>query len=282
MDQMKTGAIISPVRFLSPGSQLIGLDDQMLPKLKQALLYWDRVCAPTILGPAFAPVYWQELQFLASLDAVTTFEVASRPQWSHHEAQRDVPKMVDSFKKIESRNGESWGYLVDPGWYSVGVDRKSGETSAAVIEVTLFGALPVPTREVSYEDILSFRQQRSDELQRLHIEIGNIAGVAAAYSEESEPMNRALREVNNAVADIQKVYDERWGESVFTSLRNAFVSDFLLPTAALYAVGVPLSLAGTVQAGVATVKVAASNWDARSKLEPSLRPYVYAVEAQRI
>ncbi len=155
---------------------------------------------------------------------------------------------------------------------------KSRQTTAS-IEVQLKNALPVPDRDVPYEDLLEFKLSRSEQIQRLHAELSQVASRYVGAMDDEKALLLALQDVNVAVSDLQRVYEEKWVKKVTKNLTSAFALDGVLPAGVTYLAGATLDTAFLAGAAVTIVRSAVS---ASLPVKHKNNPYSYALEAEKI
>ncbi|WP_139186605.1 DUF6236 family protein [Sulfitobacter delicatus] len=201
----------------------------------------------------------------------------------------DIPVMLekysDTLSALDKRDGELWSVLplTSPDRDTLsdqasGFLRRSASPTASV-EVTLRKALPVPDREVPYEDLLDFKAKRKEQLDRLHSEISLLAGKYIHNKDDATALGLALMDLRTALSDLEKVYSERWTVRALKDLSSAFIINGLWPAGVTYMVGVPIDKAFLAGAGATVLHTAVA---ATVSAKHGSNPYAYAISAAAI
>lgn len=212
MAELSRGVLLSSLKFGFDSVQTGGAD---LSSIRTALLYWDRMCI-TSAAPFIVDDVMMEANVLGSLGVAETF----CPLPDHHNFSTEHGPAVNTairekYAKLRARPGEIW--VLGDGGADAQIDdtywsMTSSNTASRhlILEVELKNALPLPERETPYEDILEFKHRRREELRRLHHQIDVISATYAAHPDEQEPVTRALEVMRSCLADLEKVYSEKW------------------------------------------------------------------------
>jgi hypothetical protein len=155
------GIVITP-RFEFDGKALhfpglVGLEAEAL---RRYLLYWDKIDYPdnNLIGIGIGP----DEQFLIEEGILKRTEIIF--QGSGSVAHAYVFAQAQALQINNQREPGLWS-MAQTGRALFLPPEMSHETRA--IEIELYNALPVPSDEVSLEDILLFKDRRNDELLAL-------------------------------------------------------------------------------------------------------------------
>lgn len=284
---MKRGIMLPPIgtKKENGGTSFFTVGDiPFLDAAPAALLYWDKIHAPIAIK-GMAPQYDIAVERLVALGVAESFDLKSENSFS----QADIPQMISSYAKslseLDSRPMETWSVMPllsnqksTLAAQSSAYLPKSYQTIAS-IEVQLKNALPVPDRGVPYEDLLEFKLSRSEQIQRLHAELSQVASRYVGVMGDEKALLLALHDVNLAVSDLQRVYEEKWIKKVTKNLTSAFALDGVLPAGVTYLAGASLDTAFLAGAGATIVRSAVS---ASLPVKHKDNPYSYSLEAEKI
>lgn len=284
---MKRGVMLPPIGTVKEKSgtsfSIIG-DMPFLNSVPAAVLYWDKVFAPVAIR-GMAPQYDVAVDRLVNLGIAESLDLKSENKFSGLDIQPMLSAYAASLAELDSRDSELWSIMpLMPGkketlaYQSKPYLPKSHGTIAS-IEVHLRSALPVPDRDVPYEDLLEFKQKRSDQIQRLHSELSQVASRYIGLMDDEKGLGLALNDVEAAVLELQRVYEEKWAMKTVKNLTSAFALEGVLPAGITYLAGVPIDVAFLTGAGTAIVKSAVTA-NVPSKHQDN--PYCYALDAANL
>lgn len=275
MSRFERGAIISPIQFNNPGSARFRLDDQLVPVLPGSVLYWDRLVAPIAMR-GLAPRYEREIEALCALGVAETFVLHEEQNLSGDNLRHLSKKVSSKMMAYRSDQDQSWSYTLPMG---AGdpineplLEGPSPQRTATILNVEIRRGLPVPTREVPYEDILNFREQRRDELAELNSAVDQIAATYALEPNESVALGKAVSEVERCLDRVERICDERWTRT----FSRAFASSFAFEGLAAGVTG------GAISAGVATLFGTARTLLTEQHMPDELKAFAVAIEAERL
>lgn len=284
---MKRGIMLPPIGTKKENGRtsffVIG-DIPFLNAAPAAVLYWDKIHAPIAIK-GMAPHYDVAVERLVNLGIAESLDLKSENSITNS----DIPKMISGYARalseLDSRSFETWSImpLLADQKSSIAAQSspylpKSYKTIAS-IEVQLKNALPVPDRDVPYEDLLEFKLSRNDQIKRLHSELSQVASRYLSVMDDEKAMLLALHDVNSAVSDLQRVYEERWIKKVTKNLTSAFALDGVLPAGVTYLAGASLDTAFFAGAGVTILRSVVS---ASVPVKHKNNPYSYVIEAAQI
>ena len=285
--KMKRGIMLPPIgtEKKDGGTSFFTVGDiPFLGAAPAAVLYWDKIHAPIAIK-GMSPQYDFAVEKLVSLGIAESFALKAENSFS----QLDIPQMISSYahslSELDSRSLEVWSVmpLIPDQKRTLAAQStpylpKSHKTHAS-IEVQLKNALPVPDRDVPYEDLLEFKNSRSEQIQRLHAELSQVASRYINLMDDEQALLLALNDVNSAVSELQRVYEEKWVKKVTKNLTSAFALDGVLPAGVTYFAGASIDTAFLAGAGAAIIRSAVS---ASLPVKHKDNPYSYTLEAQKI
>lgn len=232
-------------------------------ELRLSALYWDKVVSPIFSDhPAsimYNPSYIADVQELVSLGVAEAPVLTRKPGLNTKSWARDDKKIVaaqsDIIKNIITRGEDDWSILDGP---ALTAETLLKDTSALneydLLHLYLRDALPLPPPDAPLESIVAFRDRRREELDRVSVELGRLSATYVGTAPSAIAIPRALRDLNAALSDVRRVYNEKWSNRFFKSLRASFMSEGVLPAAAFHYFNMPLDKAFAIGAGVAVVR----------------------------
>lgn len=284
---MKRGVMLPPI-----GTKLeIGTtsfftvgDIPFLSAVPAAVLYWDRIYAPIAIK-GMAPQYDAAVESLVELGVAESVALKQENSFSNFDIPPIISRYATTLKALDNRASEVWSVMPllldqDATLAAQTADYLPSATkTTASIEVELKNALPIPERDVPYEDLLHFKSSRTDEIQRLHAELSQVAARYANVMDDEKALALALDDVNSALSDLRRVYEEKWVTKLTKNLTCAFALDGVLPASAMYAVGVEIDVAFLAGVGVTIARSAVT---ASLPTKNAGNPYAYALEVSTI
>lgn len=285
---MKRGVMLPPIgikRNGRGGTSFFTVGDlPFLESVPAAVLYWDKVYAPIAIR-GMAPQYDEAVEGLVSLGVAESHDLKSENSFSITDIRAMISSYSSRLTELNARESEVWSVMPLVADEDASLAAQSSpflppsSRTTASIEVQLRNALPVPDREIPYEDLLEFKASRKDQIQRLHTELSQVASRYASSLGEEKALAAALEDVESAISDLKRVYEEKWTARVVRHFTSAFAVDGVLPAGVTYLAGVEWDKAFFVGAGLAVLK---STVSASLPKKHSENPYSYCLEAQKI
>lgn len=174
----------------------IRLDPQ---ELRFSLLFWDRIVWPS--SRAIHMASGPDEQHLERLG------ILSRPdftQWGDA-AQGMARGQIQAFIELDRKEPGQWS--IAQGEASLWVRDKIVETDNGVL-LALNRAIPVPHKDVPFDEILALKIRRRDELQRLRHAVDISVGVVSNADDKVSELERQIKLIDEACADALKVFKE--------------------------------------------------------------------------
>lgn len=222
------GIVISPVKIIGKTSMEVngGIDPG---KLRQYLLYWDKIDFPqnNLIGFGESP----EVQYLKEVGVLkqTSVQILLSGETTELYLKGQLKALELNNEKEKGRwtLGQEGIDLVLP---------KSDSVMEKGIEVDLYNSLPIPTAEVSLEDILFFKEKRKDELLEFRSLMDNFYLELLKSGDSERAMVAYIEEIQRKIVELDKVMNEskikRLKESVKIkfdlkeAVRNTFIGGF--------------------------------------------------------
>jgi len=182
--------------------------------------------------------------------------------------------------------------IMEPGCWSLGQDSRTliapstGTEDARCIEVELYSAIPVPTPEVPFEDILDFKRRRDDELQSFRSAMDTLYQEVICAADIPRAKVQAIARLESAVQELNKVFQESFARRFLSSLKVELNVPNITIGAAGVAVaastfGLPLELGAAVGAIGAAVKFDLPYVRKGVNIPDRLKDYAYLIHVER-
>lgn len=180
----------------------------------------------------------------------------------------------------------------DPGGWSLAQDSQTlvasteGTVETRGIEVELYSAVPVPTGDVSYEDVLEFKRRRSDELMCFRSAMDDLYQEVIGAADIPRAKLQAIARLEKAVQELNDVFGESFSRRLLSSLKI----ELNLPNVAAFAAGgaatastfgIPLAIGASVGAVAAAVKFDLAHIRKGANIPDQLRDYAYLHHIER-
>lgn len=268
------GIVITP-RFTFDGHKfsLQGGFDPV--SLRQYLLYWDKIDWPdnnviSISGSN------SEIDFLQTVGVLERTKI----RFSGTCRNAGYAMLGMQMVALERRNKK------DPGAWSLAqqsellVGPTEGTIEAHTIEIELYSALPVPSANVSLEEVLEFKLKRSDELLRfraamdgLYLQVAGAADIPRAKLQTMDELQAALQELN-------AVFGESFARRLLASIKVELnLPDFILKAVAgatsAATFGMPIAIGAAAGAIAASLKFDLTRIRKSRQIPDRLRDYAY-------
>lgn len=236
--------------------------------LKKYILYWDKIDIPqsTRIGYNHSP----DITFLKEHGVLEMTIIDEGKTFS-----RNVESPLDkNIRCLEQKNLSSQGVWSIAGDYSDSY--KSPESTTSQLMVNILCGLPIPGSDISFEDILNFKQKRNPELLQFRDCMNRLYdGLSKEYDQVTR-INKIEHEISKSISDLNKVYEES-----FVSRLKASVDISINPA------GLGASLLGDSPALSALIATLTSislnlrNFRATYKVPDNLTDFAYLVSVQK-
>lgn len=195
-DARRRGLIVSPPMEINGSSLRLGSSDLDPQELRFSLLFWDR-----LMWPASRTIYISggpDSKFLEAEGILT------RPEYTFYGDGAAGIKAGFMAALRDTNEKEPGAWSLSCGERSLKIAGADFSESGGAL-VTLVRAIPVPQRDVPLEEVIRFREYRTDELMLLRHHLDSmIARISAAEDQDSEA-DRCRIEIETACADLLRV-----------------------------------------------------------------------------
>jgi hypothetical protein len=182
--------------------------------------------------------------------------------------------------------------ILEPGSWSLGQDSQTliapltGTVETRCIEVELYSAVPVPTPDVSFEDILDFKRRRNDELKSFRSAMDALYQEVIGAADIPRAKLQAIAGLESAVQELNKVFRENFARRFLSSLKVELNVPNITMGAAGGAVaaskfGLPLELGAAAGAIGAAVRFDLPYVRKGINIPDRLKDYAYLIHVER-
>ncbi len=268
-------------------------DVPMLGALPTALLYWDRLTVP-LIAPGFLARLDENVDFLVSEGEAEPWLVKERNEL---DLDADIPRFVNDFaariREKKQRLNETWSVISPTGGQGdltaylprEASSHSRGANHTQVLEMTLREALPMPPPGTPFQDVITFKRKRADNLVEMHQAIEELAVTLSGAESLDDAVRAGQRRITNALCELDSVFGESWPRRLVGTLRANIGSITVGAAVGAFGAGqasVPLMITGgALAAGQLMVAALLDDGAARVLLPERSAPYVYAYQAQR-
>lgn len=173
-------------------------------KLRQYLLYWDKIDYPSnnIIYNELTPdeKYLKDIGILKRTH--TNFNI-NRDIIINPEIL--INSQIVALKENSKTPGEIWSIAQPTKEIILPSDECKNTRN---IQVELYNCIPVPTANVSIDDILNFKERRYDELQEFRELLDEMYDSIINSCDMDFTKNRSIEKLQNKVIDINKIMNE--------------------------------------------------------------------------
>lgn len=265
------GVLLPPPVRLNPRG---GLTTQPFDRrgLDAALLYWDAIEYPENRLADFGP---DEIDALVNMGAVTRSMVHFSGSWEIGEAVTTSHTSV--FDRLSAQSPGRWSQIELPTSLAA-----AARMSQDVATIRLVDQLPLPPRDLPFEELLEFKARRLDELKRLRTHIDDMASFIASAADGEAALVTRIDDLHISLKEARAVTQERFGIFGGFSIAPSFsISDALkagIPAfLAIAGVGGATPLAALAGAGAAAAWNGISLDVGRAGGQSSTSPLKYAL-----
>ena len=208
------GIVIVP-RFTYDGSSLVfpGIVGIEPTDLRYFLLYWDKLDFPqnNIIHIANSP----DIQFLIEEGVLTRSQV----RVSGGSANLEAGYVAAQFEVFRQKNE------VEPGLWSLSQTTnllyvpEELSVEQVSIEIEIYKALPVPSENVSLDDVLEFKKRHNSELLQLRSALDDLYLNAVDSADVVRARNSAVDRLEMALEAVNKAANESFSEKLLASAK---------------------------------------------------------------
>ncbi|ERK31956.1 DUF6236 family protein [Clostridium intestinale] len=197
------GIIISPEYEIKGTSLKIKTTEINPINLRQYLLYWDKIDFPNnnIISIGSSP----EIRYLEEVGVLkrTFCNMNINGTINFEDVYLDMQMNV--FKQNNNLSDEIWS-IAQP--IKNIVLPKENRIETRNIQVELYDSIPVPSKEVSLEDILNFKERRHDELREFRIIMDEMYLSIINSPDIDLSKNMHISKLQNKIIDLNKLMNE--------------------------------------------------------------------------
>lgn len=206
---MKRGIITNPAKMDRNDSNSVSISGSIsISDLNYYLLYWDKIVMPTNNIFHFAVNNEEEL--------IKT-KILERPRiafssWSTNSQDGSydpfvIAQSIVANNLISTDKNFDWTIHQIGDGIAIGNEQKKEYNS---IKVELLQCLPVPNEGVNFQEILNFKEKRSDELIQLHSNIDDLYLEILSSPDQDLKTRKIISELKNSIDNIDSVSKEKF------------------------------------------------------------------------
>lgn len=271
------GIVISPVKIIGKNSMTVGNFDSL--KLKQYLLYWDKIDYPinNIIETGISP----EMEFLMNMGVLQRTKV-------HLYLSGEMTELyVKSQIKALEINSQ-----LEKGRWTLGQENidlvlpKEDATAKKGIEIHLFNCLPVPPMEVSFEDILEFKEKRKDELLAFRVLMDNFYQELLKTGDSERAMVSYIEKLKLQIDAIDRTMRESFLKTLKGNLKVRFdfgkiIEKTFFGAAGANALNIPVSAGAVLGLASSFIQISSEISLKPKKISNELKDYAYLYYANK-
>lgn len=180
-------------------------------EIMSALLLWDVIAYPTNTAITIMSGDVAALRDLGALKVVNA--QLSGGAETILAGERAV------FDRLLETSPNRWAVLPAAGGRFI---RPGDLTEHGGAAFSLYNALPVPTREVPFEDVMEFRHHRQAELIALRAHINGLADEIGQHADQEAELQLAVEKLDRSISDQIRVTREAFGAFSLIRLKVGF------------------------------------------------------------
>lgn len=176
-------------------------------QLRQHLLYFDKIDWPRNNIIAFGDED-EEIELLQKENILnrTQINLASFSTENYGADKLKSAIQIVTFLQRNKSENEEWA-IAQPTQRIILPDDLSIEQKT--VEISLYKCLPTPKADTKIEEILEFKEKRSDELKKLRGALDELYLGIIASKDIPRSKNKAIQEIEQNLSDIEKVMKEK-------------------------------------------------------------------------
>lgn len=203
------GIIISPPFTHRPNGVDVGgnLSDA---DLRKYLLYWDKIDYPTnnIIHIASCP----NISYLESVGVLTRTKYVFSGS-GYIDGYLFIRAQQYAYEQHDAREQGVWSLAqISESTYYTDRQEEMG------VQVALQNCLPVPQKDVPFDDILNFKQRHKDELIALHCTLGDLYENIISAKDIPHAKDANLNRLELAIKDLDKSFTESGIRKIYTPI----------------------------------------------------------------
>lgn len=211
------GIVVSPPFSVLPtGGIQFGGDPAPL-EMRKYLLYWDKIDYP---DNNLVSVHSHDIDALMQLGVLERTFVQFQGAFSTGNGEFFIAAQEKVFSKRSETFPGSWSMaqLSTTPFYTQGEKKIS-------IDFELYGALPVPSADTPFTDILEFKERRKDEMLAFRSYLDDVYQKILISPDSARARNTEIDRLESAVHSISRTLSESKIKKAIGSLRNTIQSE---------------------------------------------------------
>lgn len=180
-------------------------------QIMSALLLWDTIVYPSNTAIA---IFSKDVEVLKELGALKVVTVQIEGGTDAILAGEQIV-----FDRLLETSPNRWAVMPAAGGRFIRSRDLTKEGGAAF---SLLDAIPLPTREVPFEDVLEFRHHRRDELLALRAHINSLANEISRNPNSQDGLHLAVKKLDQTISDQLRVTQESFGAFSLIRLKVGF------------------------------------------------------------
>ena len=273
------GIVISPeIDILGKNNMVIRNSDIAPHKLREYLLYWDKIDFP--INNIIHFVGNTDITYLQERGVLKRSEI--KIQQSGEIVDLFLKSQLEAFFNNSNDTNTVWS-LAQPN-FNLALPKEFAQQTRS-INVELYNNLPVPTSDVSLEDILFFKERRLDELYEFRYQMDKLYEDILNSQDIENSMERNLTLIQRKLSAIDQLLNESMMKRAFRSMKvNISISDLLTKALLGAMLGnelkFPLELGGIVGAMSSFINISIDFVLKPTNLPSELKDYAYLYYSQ--
>lgn len=223
--------LIPPIGTATTGADFIAAEIDY-DFMRNLILYWDHIAALSLseaklqIDPSLSFLIEEKILNIQKIkteplrDGITK-SYEGPPDYAFRSTQAQMiydVAIIKAFEKLSKDQNSFWSYHEPPWGFLVAPNGAARQSP--VLQIRLQNILPKPASNVSFDDILTFKYKRKDELKNLQVEILSLVRDA-----ESDPnLARGQLLAGHTIQDSIRALDRVSAESGLTSALRGSVN----------------------------------------------------------
>jgi len=272
------GAIhIRPSELLAPPGRVP--DGSIQNLVRWCLLYWDKIEWPLLHAGVAEQALGDDIEFLVDAGLLQRTPVSIPREMLLFDGAKYLHAQLRAFERLEA---------AQPGRWSLSQDSETLAFPGAQLpelrslECSFFRALPVPSHEVSFQDVVEFKLRYSSELIRLRIamdefylQVTNTADLPRARVHALNELTKATLDVEKALKGVNHLY--RRVDYTVEIKPSAVLSAAIAAGAIASQIDIPFALGAAVGGVLSTLTFKLADVPTPEKIQAGPFAYVYHV-----
>lgn len=206
------GLVISPEYTLTPNGIQISSTTIDSNKLRQYLMYWDKLDYPNNNIISFGDT--PEISYLKSVGVLKSSKIHIHSSGEIGELY--AKSQLEAFNLNNSKEKGSWSLAQSN--KNLILNRDASELTRS-LEIELYKSLPVPSSEVSLEDILVFKEKRNDELLEFRSLMDKLYLEILDSGDPDRAKEKSIKEIQRKIFELNRLMDEAKMNKILGNLK---------------------------------------------------------------